>query len=112
LHLVIEQWTRLTGSKWTITYITVAAFQMVFVIALEGIIFGLNHDISQQLSRAAVYEREHISRKPDQYEKPGYGYAEYHRQFQSITHSNVWFMVFQAFVFALCVTSVSVRRYC
>ena len=85
-------------------YISFAVLQMIVSIAIEAIILQKNE---QSLALIRDY-----STKFDNTEKfvayKNYTYAKYGMQFESIIHENIWFMVFEAFLTALCFSAVCI----
>ncbi|CAG8581460.1 9596_t:CDS:2, partial [Paraglomus occultum] len=97
---------RVTESRWTMLYIIIAALQMIIAIGLEAAIFSLNSKITNQIEIAKNITDNHPELQVA-LANPDYDYEKYLQQFQSITHSNIWFMVFQAFVFLLSLIGLS-----
>jgi len=87
-------------------YIIVAALQMIIAVGLEAAVFRLNSNIADDIESA-----KNITDKNPQFfpslPDTNYNYDKYLQQFESITHSNIWFMVFQAFVFLLSLIGLS-----
>lgn len=94
-------WARMTETRWTILYISFAALQMIIAIAIEAIILQKN-EISYDTLSGYNDDKENF----DTIVYKNYTYTQYGKQFQSIIHGNIWFMVFEAFLTALCFSSV------
>ncbi|CAG8505680.1 2556_t:CDS:2 [Acaulospora colombiana] len=89
-------------SKWTILYIVFASFQMLIAIAVEAVILRLNENSTSQLVSLST-EYDNLTGR--QYFYKNYNYSTYKAQYLSIIDGNVWFMVFEAFLTALCLSA-------
>jgi len=87
-------------------YIIVAALQMIIAVGLEAAIFRLNSNLTNQIEVAKNITDQNPALQVA-LQTQDYDYEKYLAQFQSITHSNIWFMVFQAFVFLLSFIGLS-----
>ncbi|GBB84642.1 hypothetical protein RclHR1_11200005 [Rhizophagus clarus] len=96
-------WTRITESRWTILYISFAVSQMIIAIVIEAIILQQNENSYDILDNYINYDSK---MNFEQIVYKNYTYTQYSKQFQSIIHGNIWFMVFEAFLTALCFSSV------
>uniref|UniRef100_A0A1D1Z204 UPF0658 Golgi apparatus membrane protein C23H3.04 n=1 Tax=Anthurium amnicola TaxID=1678845 RepID=A0A1D1Z204_9ARAE len=96
-------WTRITESRWTIAYTSFAVLQMIAAIAIEAVILQKNEN-SYEILKSYISYDDKENFETIVYKK--YTYTQYSKQFQSIIHGNIWFMVFEAFLTALCFSSV------
>ncbi len=83
---------------------SLAVLQMVISISIEAIILQKNEESHATLEVYKKYGSPKIAYK-------NYSYEKYAMQYQSITHGNIWFMVFEAFLVALCLSAVCVLTY-
>ncbi|CAG8722640.1 12198_t:CDS:2 [Dentiscutata erythropus] len=98
-------WTRITESRWTILYISFAVCQMIVSIIIEAVILRMNEDDARALTDL---NNQYKSQPPvsPQFVYPNYSYPNYLAQYLSIIDGNIWFMVFEAFLTALCLSSL------
>ncbi|PKY44099.1 hypothetical protein RhiirA4_136239 [Rhizophagus irregularis] len=96
-------WARITESRWTISYISFAVLQMIIAIVIEAIILLKNENSYGTLT---TYMGDDDKENFEKIVYKKYTYTQYSKQFQSIIHGNIWFMVFEAFLTALCFSSL------
>ncbi|PKC65238.1 hypothetical protein RhiirA1_205098 [Rhizophagus irregularis] len=99
-------WARITESRWTISYISFAVLQMIIAIVIEAIILQKNENSYGTLT---TYMGDDDKENFEKIVYKKYTYTQYSKQFQSIIHGNIWFMVFEAFLTALCFSSVRIQ---
>ncbi|CAG8508448.1 18927_t:CDS:10 [Acaulospora morrowiae] len=95
--------TRTGESNWTILYIVSAIFQMLVSIAIEAVILRLNESSTTQLTSLAPMYDNATNR---QFSHKMYNYSNYRTQYLSIIDGNVWFMVIETFLTALCISAL------
>jgi len=102
-------------SRWTILFVTVAALQVLIAVVVEAMIYSGNDLNSVNLASLHNFYNNDT-------EGPNAGklpfifapsprivdqkYDTYSSQFKSITHSNIWFMFFLAFIFGLSISGI------
>lgn len=81
---------------------------MIIAIAIEAIILQKN-ETSYETLMTYTSDDDKMNFETIVYKK--YTYTQYSKQFQSIIHGNIWFMVFEAFLTALCFSSVRILEF-
>ncbi|CAG8477999.1 176_t:CDS:2 [Dentiscutata heterogama] len=98
-------WSRINETRWTVLYISFAVCQMIVSIIIEAVILRMNEDGARALGDL---NNRYKSTPPDtpQFIYMNYSYSNYLAQYLSIIDGNIWFMVFEAFLTALCLSAL------
>ncbi|CAG8510393.1 7600_t:CDS:2, partial [Scutellospora calospora] len=78
---------------------------MIISMIIEAVVLRLNGETAQNLSNLNQYHQN----PPKNFSYMNYTYANYLAQYNSIIDGNIWFMVFEAFLTALCVSSNTIE---
>jgi len=104
LQIINKLWNKITETKWAILYVRFAAARLVVAIAVNAVILKLHEDIAEKLSK--LHDIENDLPEDRKFAYTTYDYEIYRSQILSIIHGNVWFMVFEAFLMFLCLSSL------
>ncbi|CAG8692670.1 31199_t:CDS:2 [Gigaspora margarita] len=104
-------WSRISESRWTILYISFAVCQMIVSIIIEAVVLRLNEDGSRALGD--LNNRYNNLRNQQnftaQFIYMNYSYPSYLAQYLSIIDGNIWFIVFEGFLTALCLSANTIE---
>nr|CAG8461197.1 14669_t:CDS:2 [Entrophospora candida] len=106
LQIINKLWSKITETKWAILYVRFAAVRLVVAIAMNAVILKLHEDIAEKLFNLHDIEGDLPDPDNRKFAYINYDYGIYRSEILSIIHGNVWFMVFEAFLMFLCLSSL------